>query len=57
MEKEGYGETKTIVKKLEAFYRAENYHQDYIKKNPNGYCPDHSTGIKFVRGPGKKKFR
>ncbi len=56
MEKEGYGEIKTIVKKLEAFYRAENYHQDYIKKNPNGYCPDHSTGIKFVRGPGKKNL-
>ena len=56
MEKEGYGEIKTIVKKLEAFYKAENYHQDYIKKNPNGYCPDHSTGIKFVRGPGKKNL-
>ena len=56
MDKEGYGEIKTIVKKLEEFYKAENYHQDYIKKNPNGYCPDHSTGIKFVRGPGKKNL-
>ena len=29
------------------FYFAENYHQDYLKKNPNGYCPDLSTGIVF----------
>lgn len=25
-------------KKLENFYLAEDYHQDYLKKNPNGYC-------------------
>ena len=45
----GYGEIQTIVKPLLQFFVAENYHQDYIKKNPNGYCPDHSTGIKFAR--------
>ena len=44
----GYGQIATIVKSLDEFYRAENYHQDYIAKNPNGYCPDHSTGIKFT---------
>ena len=42
-----YGQIVTIVKMLEKFYVAEDYHQDYIAKNPNGYCPDHSTGIKF----------
>lgn len=26
------------VGKLENFYKAEEYHQDYLKKNPNGYC-------------------
>ncbi|HZJ83134.1 MAG TPA: peptide-methionine (R)-S-oxide reductase MsrB, partial [Clostridia bacterium] len=26
------------VKPLENFYVAEEYHQDYLKKNPNGYC-------------------
>ena len=26
------------VKKLENFYEAEDYHQDYLAKNPNGYC-------------------
>ena len=45
--KEGYGDIATIVKPLDEFHPAEEYHQDYLKKNPNGYCPDHSTGVKF----------
>jgi peptide-methionine (S)-S-oxide reductase len=28
----------TEVKPLERYYSAEEYHQDYLKKNPNGYC-------------------
>ena len=52
---DGYGDIATAVKPLKKFYKAENYHQDYIKKNPNGYCPDHSTGIKFVRGGNQFK--
>ena len=43
----GYGEIQTLIKPLNNFYKAEEYHQDYIKKNPNGYCPDHSTGVVF----------
>ncbi|MDA1342242.1 MAG: peptide-methionine (S)-S-oxide reductase MsrA [Proteobacteria bacterium] len=43
----GYGKLTTVIKPITTFYKAENYHQDYIKKNPNGYCPDHSTGVKF----------
>ena len=50
---DGYGDIATAVKPLKKFYKAENYHQDYIKKNPNGYCPDHSTGVRFVRGGNK----
>ena len=45
----GYGQITTIVKSLDEFFQAENYHQDYITKNPNGYCPDHSTGIRFSK--------
>src|SRR5210317_1670874 len=45
----GYGPIATSVKPIEKFYKAEKYHQDYIAKNPNGYCPDHSTGIKFIK--------
>ncbi|MEP1742571.1 MAG: peptide-methionine (S)-S-oxide reductase MsrA [Kangiellaceae bacterium] len=41
------GAITTKIKPLETFYPAEEYHQDYLVKNPNGYCPDHSTGVKF----------
>ena len=27
------------------FYFAEDYHQQYLIKNPHGYCPDHGTGV------------
>lgn len=43
-----YGKIVTKVKPLKKFNEAETYHQNYIKKNPNGYCPDHSTGVKFT---------
>ena len=45
----GYGSIETSVKPIRKFYKAEKYHQDYIAKNPNGYCPDHSTGVKFAK--------
>lgn len=44
---EGYGKIVTEIKPLVKFYEAEGYHQDYLKKNPNGYCPVHATGVKF----------
>jgi peptide methionine sulfoxide reductase MsrA len=25
----------------------EDYHQQYLAKNPHGYCPNHSTGVKL----------
>tara|TARA_B100001142_G_scaffold329970_1_gene395380 strand:+ start:1635 stop:2891 length:1257 start_codon:yes stop_codon:yes gene_type:complete len=43
----GFGKIKTKLEPLDNFYFAEEYHQDYLKKNPNGYCPDLSTGIVF----------
>lgn len=43
----GYGAIVTKVAALEQFYPAEDYHQDYLAKNPQGYCPDHSTGVRF----------
>lgn len=44
----GYGNITTEIKPLKKFWPAEYYHQDYLSKNPNGYCPNHSTGVKFV---------
>ena len=29
------------------FYFAEDYHQQYLDKNPGGYCPNHATGVKL----------
>jgi hypothetical protein len=26
----------------------KDYHQQYMSKNPNGYCPNHSTGVRFT---------
>ncbi|ACE83579.1 possible msrA, pms peptide methionine sulfoxide reductase [Cellvibrio japonicus Ueda107] len=45
--KAGYGAITTQIKSLVKFYPAEDYHQDYLAKKPNGYCPDHSTGVRF----------
>lgn len=49
----GYGKIVTKVKPLTTFHPAEEYHQDYLKKNPNGYCPDHSTGVTFADKPNQ----
>ncbi|HEX5792396.1 MAG TPA: peptide-methionine (S)-S-oxide reductase MsrA [Rheinheimera sp.] len=45
----GYGAIRTQIKPLRQFFPAEQYHQNYIANNPNGYCPDHATGVKFAR--------
>ena len=45
--KAGYGAISTEMKSLKKFYPAEAYHQNYLEKNPFGYCPNHSTGVKF----------
>lgn len=44
----GYGAITTQIKQLSEFFPAEDYHQDYLVKNPDGYCPDHSTGVRFA---------
>src|SRR5947207_5979658 len=36
--KAGYGEITTELAKAGDFYYAEDYHQQYLAKNPNGYC-------------------
>jgi len=37
----------TEVAPLKAYFKAEEYHQDYLKKNPNGYCGLGGTGVKY----------
>ncbi len=41
----GYREITTEIKPLAAFYYAEDYHQQYLAKNPGGYCGLAGTGI------------
>ncbi len=34
----GYGDVSTTIHPLDALYHAEAYHQQYLDKNPDGYC-------------------
>jgi len=45
----GYGKITTEIQPLKNFYAAEQYHQNYLQKNPNGYCPNHATNVKFAK--------
>lgn len=48
----GYGEITTEIAPLDTFYYAEDYHQQYLAKNPGGYCPVHATGVSCPVGLG-----
>jgi len=50
LSKAGYGQITTEIRPAPEFYFAEDYHQQYLVKNPNGYCPVHATGVK-LQGP------
>ena len=43
----GYDEITTEIKSNIDFYFAEIYHQQYLYKNPNGYCGLGGCGVKF----------
>ncbi|MDP9362737.1 MAG: peptide-methionine (S)-S-oxide reductase MsrA [Chloroflexota bacterium] len=43
--KAGYGQITTEIAPAGPFYYAEDYHQQYLHKVPNGYCPHHGTGV------------
>ena len=42
----GYSRVTTEIRKAPEFYYAEEYHQQYLHKNPNGYCGIGGTGVK-----------
>jgi peptide-methionine (S)-S-oxide reductase len=50
--KAGFGEITTEITDAPDYYFAEDYHQQYLAKVPNGYCPDHSTGVACPIGLG-----
>jgi len=41
----GFGEITTEIADATPFYYAEDYHQQYLAKNPNGYCGLGETGV------------
>ncbi|MBU2707670.1 peptide-methionine (S)-S-oxide reductase MsrA [Zooshikella marina] len=41
----GYGQITTTIEDAPPFYYAEDYHQQYLAKNPGGYCGLGGTGI------------
>ena len=47
LDKNGYKKITTEIKRDIEFYFAESYHQQYLYKNPNGYCGLGGIGMKF----------
>jgi peptide-methionine (S)-S-oxide reductase len=47
MSARGYGEITTSILPLGDYFYAEDYHQQYLAKNPYGYCPIHATGVAY----------
>ncbi len=50
--KAGYGSITTEIIPAETFYYAETHHQQYLAKNPNGYCGLGGTGVNCPLGVG-----
>ncbi|MBA2738441.1 MAG: peptide-methionine (S)-S-oxide reductase MsrA [Nocardioidaceae bacterium] len=48
----GFGEITTMIQRLGTYFYAEDYHQQYLAKNPYGYCPVHATGVSCPIGTG-----
>ncbi|HEU5017366.1 MAG TPA: peptide-methionine (S)-S-oxide reductase MsrA [Pseudolabrys sp.] len=54
LKKKGYGAVTTEIADAPAFYFAEDYHQQYLAKNPFGYCGLGGTGVSCPVGVGAK---
>ena len=52
LKKRGYGAITTEILQAPEFYFAEDYHQQYLAKNPAGYCGHGGTGIACQIGTG-----
>lgn len=50
LQKRGYGDITTEIMKAPHFYFAEDYHQQYLAKNPGGYCGLGGTGVSCPTG-------
>jgi peptide-methionine (S)-S-oxide reductase len=52
LDKQGLGRITTEISPAKDFYYAETYHQQYLAKNPNGYCGLQGTGVSCPIGLG-----
>lgn len=52
LDRAGRGQITTEIAPLETYYFAEDYHQQYLAKNPNGYCGIGGTGVSCPIGTG-----
>jgi peptide-methionine (S)-S-oxide reductase len=51
---EGHGDISTEIVTAPDFYYAEDYHQQYLGKNPGGYCGLGGTGVSCPIGLAAK---
>ncbi len=54
LQAQGYGPITTGIADAGPFYFAEDYHQEYLAKNPGGYCGVGGTGVSCPIGVGVK---
>jgi peptide-methionine (S)-S-oxide reductase len=50
LKKAGFGPITTEIRAAPEFYYAEDYHQQYLAKNPGGYCGLGGTGVSCPAG-------
>lgn len=51
----GLGQITTEIAPLQNYSSAEDYHQDYLQKNPNGYCGLGGTNVPYPSAEGQTK--
>ncbi|KAM9356217.1 mitochondrial peptide methionine sulfoxide reductase [Pholidichthys leucotaenia] len=56
LDKKGYRPITTEILEGQQFYYAEDYHQQYLKKVPKGYCGLKGTGVSCPIGSGKDEL-
>lgn len=57
LQRAGYGAITTEILDAPEFFYAEEYHQQYLAKNPDGYCGLGGCGVKFPLGQGLEAVR